>query len=161
MAPGSGSWRDRNLASGFPAMLRSLQRQARSGSALPFAITFDGQMVGQLTVGNVLRGPVNSAFLGYWIDEAHAGRGLTPTAVALAVDHSFGPVGLRRVEAHVQPDNVASRRVLDKLGFREEAHHVRYLYAAGAYRDHLGYALTAEEVPLGLTRQWRQRRSVR
>jgi len=74
---------------------------------------------------------------------------MTTAAVALVVDHCFGPVGLHRLEATVRPENVASRRVLAKLGFREEGLFERYLDVDGAWRDHLVYALTIEEVPRG------------
>jgi [ribosomal protein S5]-alanine N-acetyltransferase len=70
-------------------------------------------------------------------------------AVALAVDHCLGAAGLHRIEATVRPENVASRRVLEKLGFREEGIFRRYLDVDGAWRDHLCYAMTAEEVPAG------------
>jgi ribosomal-protein-alanine N-acetyltransferase len=81
------------------------------------------------------------------VDQAVAGRGVTPTALALAVDHCFGPVGLHRVQVDVRPENVASRRVVAKLGFREEALFRRYLDIDGAWRDHIGYALTPEDCP--------------
>jgi ribosomal-protein-alanine N-acetyltransferase len=138
-------------------MLRTLRRQARQGTALPFAVTLDGRLAGQLTVGNVVRGAFNSAYVGYWVDQNLAGQGVMPTALALAIDHCFGAVGLHRVEANVRPENTASRRVVEKLGFREEGLHQRYLAIDGAYRDHIGYALTVEDVPEGMVRRWRSR----
>jgi ribosomal-protein-alanine N-acetyltransferase len=138
-------------------MLRTLRRQARQGTALPFAVTLDGRLAGQLTVGNVVRGAFNSAYVGYWVDQNVAGQGVMPTALALAIDHCFGAVGLHRVEANVRPENTASRRVVEKLGFREEGLHQRYLAIDGAYRDHIGYALTVEDVPEGMVRRWRSR----
>ena len=82
--------------------------------------------------------------------EAVAGRGVMPTAVALAVDHCFRTVGLHRIEVCIRPENAPSRRVVEKLGFREEGLRPRYLHIDGAWRDHLVFALTAEEVPGGL-----------
>ena len=93
--------------------------------------------------------------MGYWIDESVAGRGVTPTALAMAVDHCFGVVGLHRVEASIRPENHASRRVVEKLGFREEGLRRRYLHIDGAWRDHLCYALTAEEARGGVLARWR------
>jgi [ribosomal protein S5]-alanine N-acetyltransferase len=73
-------------------------------------------------------------------------------AVALVVDHCFSRVGLHRVEATVRPENTASLRVLEKLGFREEGLFRRYLDVDGAWRDHACFALTADEIrPGGLT----------
>ncbi len=120
---------------------------------LPFVVTYDEQFVGQLTVNNVVRGALRSAQVGYWVDRGHAGRGIITTAVALATDHCFGPVGLHRVEVDIRPENSASRRVVAKLGFREEGYLVRYLDIDGGWRDHVTYALTVEDVPGGLLRR--------
>src|SRR2546421_9102953 len=67
-------------AATFRAMLRSLRRQARAGSALPFAVDYDGRFVGQVTVSSIIRGSVQSASVGYWVDQAVAGKGVIPTA---------------------------------------------------------------------------------
>lgn len=141
----------------FAAMRRSLNRPARLGEALPFAVTYEGRLAGQLTVAGIVRGSLNSGFAGYWIDEEVAGRGVMPTGLALVVDHCFGPVGLHRIEVNIRPENVASRRVVEKLGFRDEGIRPRYLHIDGAYRDHLGYALTTEDIPGGLLERWRAR----
>lgn len=146
-------WRERHAVTEFPAMLRALRRQARQGITLPFAVTYEGRLVGQVTAGNVWRGALNSCFLGYWIDGRHAGLGIIPRAVALLTDHCFGPVRLHRVEANIRPENAASRRVVEKLGFRDEGVRERYLHIDGAYRDHVCYALTAEEAPAGVLRR--------
>lgn len=145
-----GSFAERHTSSAYAAQFRLLRRGARQGTMLPFAIRYDGRLAGQITVGNIVRGSFNSAFLGYWVDGRLAGRGIAPVAVALVTDHCFGPVGLHRVEANVRPENTASRRVMEKLGFREEGIHLRYLAIDGAYRDHICYALTTEDVPGGL-----------
>ena len=142
-------------------MLRTLRRQARQGTSLPFAVTVEGRLAGQLTIGNVVRGAFNSAYAGYWVDSHVAGRGVMPTALALAVDHCFGSVGLHRIEANVRPENAASRRVVEKLGFRQEGLHERYLAIDGAYRDHIGYAVTVEDVPEGMVQRWRNARTTR
>jgi len=106
-------------------------------------------------VGSIVWGSARSAQVGYWIDEAFAGRNVTPTAVAMALDHCFFVVGLHRVEASIRPENHASRRVVEKLGFREEGLRRRYLHIDGAWRDHLCYALTVEDVTGGLLPRWR------
>lgn len=113
---------------------------------LPFAIELDGDFCGQLTVGNVTHGALRSAWIGYWVASAATGRGVATGALALGLDHCFGPVTLHRVEATVRPENVASRRVLAKAGFREEGLLRRYLDVDRAWRDHLLLAITAEEV---------------
>jgi ribosomal-protein-alanine N-acetyltransferase len=84
-----------------------------------------------------------------------------PTAVAIAVDHSFGVVGLHRVEVNIRPENTASLRVVEKLGFRPEGRRDRYLHIAGDWRDHLAFALTVEDVPEGLLERWHRTQTTR
>ena len=64
-------------------------------------------------------------------------------------------VGLHRIEATIRPENHASRRVMEKLGFREEGLRKRSLHIDGAWHDHICYALTVEDVPNGLMPRWR------
>jgi len=145
---------------GFVSYALDQRRLANEGSALPFAIVWQGVLVGQLSVASVTRGAVQSASIGYWVDEGHAGRGIVPTAVALAVDHCFTVAGLHRIEINVRPENTASLRVVAKLGFREEGIRRGFLYVDGAYRDHVAFALLHEDVrPGGLLRRWNQRSS--
>ncbi len=134
----------------FAAMVRQMRREARAGRQLPFVIEHQGRFVGQLTISNVVRGSAQFASVGYWIDEAYAGRGITTRAVAMAVDHCFGPVGLHRVEVAIRPENRASLRVVEKLGIREVGYAPRFLHIDGDWRDHRLFAITAEEVPRGL-----------
>jgi ribosomal-protein-alanine N-acetyltransferase len=139
----------------YLAMARTMRKEARQGLTLPWVITYGGQFAGQLTVGSIVWGSARSGQVGYWIDEAFAGRGVTPTALAMALDHCFFVVGLHRVEATIRPENHASRRVVEKLGFREEGLRRRSLHIDGSWRDHLCYALTAEDVQNGLLARWR------
>jgi Acetyltransferases, including N-acetylases of ribosomal proteins len=145
-------WAVRHSMASFPPLLSRLRKMARVGVALPWGVLYDDRLVGQLTVINIVRGAFDSCQIGYWVDRAVAGRGVIPTALAMAVDHCFGPVGLHRVQVDIRPENAASRRVVAKLGFREEAYFVRYLDIAGGWRDHIGYALTREDCPDGLVR---------
>lgn len=138
----------------FSAMVRSLRRQARQGSMLPFVVTYDDALVGQVTIGGITWGSLCSAHVGYWVDQRVAGRGVMPTAVALAADHCFRVVGLHRLEVNIRPENAASLRVVEKLGFREEGTRLGFLHIAGAWRDHRSFALTSEEVPDGLLARW-------
>lgn len=139
----------------YPQMVRSFAREARAGRMLPFAIDYDDELVGQVTVSGMTWGSLRSAQLGYWVDRRRAGRGIVPAAVALTVDHCFSTLGLHRLEVNVRPENRASLRVVQKLGFRPEGVRRRYLHIDGAWRDHATFALTAEEVPEGLMSRWR------
>jgi [ribosomal protein S5]-alanine N-acetyltransferase len=113
---------------------------------LPYVIEVDGQFAGQLTIGNVTHGALRSAWIGYWVASSVIGGGVATAALALGLDHCFGPVQLHRVEATVRPENAASRAVLAKVGFREEGLLRRYLEVDGAWRDHLLVAVTIEEI---------------
>jgi ribosomal-protein-alanine N-acetyltransferase len=159
----AGLWAQRNTIAEWPARCSALRALGRRGLGLPFAITLDDEFVGQVMIGNVTRDPLWSAYVGYWVGSHVVSGGVTTGAVAMVLDHCFGPVGLHRIEATVRPENTASRRVLAKLGFREEGLFRRYLNVEGAWRDHLCYALTAEELAIGLVerlvREGRARRA--
>ncbi|MFD1828539.1 GNAT family N-acetyltransferase [Streptomyces desertarenae] len=141
----------------YRQMVRHLRSEAQAGRMLPFVVEYEGRLVGQLTVAGITWGSMCSGHIGYWVDREVAGRGVMPTAVALAVDHCFRAVGLHRIEVCIRPENGPSRRVVEKLGFREEGLRPRYLHIDGAWRDHLVYALTAEEVPEGMLNRWHGR----
>lgn len=151
----SSTWAERHTPAAYAATLRILRREAKEGRSLPFAVTYDGDLAGQVTVANIVRGAFQNASVGYWIDGRLAGRGIMPLALAMVVDHCFTEVGLHRIEANVRPENAASRRVVEKLSFRQEGLHPRFLYIDGDWRDHLTYALTVEDVPEGVVRRFR------
>lgn len=145
-----GSWEERNSVLSWPAQWSALRSLARRGLSLPFVITVDGRFAGQITVGNIVRGSLCSAWVGYWVASWATSGGVATASVALLVDHCFTAAGLHRLEATVRPENLASLRVLEKLGFRQEGVFRRYLDVAGAWRDHLCFALTTEDIPNGL-----------
>jgi ribosomal-protein-alanine N-acetyltransferase len=151
------SWEERHSTAAFAAMLRILRRESKEGRCLPFAVTYDGELAGQVTVANIVRGAFQSGSVGYWVDGRLAGRGVMPTALAMVVDHCFAAAGLHRIEANVRPENAPSRRVVEKLGFREEGRHPRFLFIDGDWRDHLCFAVTADDVPEGALCRWRSR----
>ncbi len=144
---GDAPWEMRHQISVWPGLYRSLRAEARKGHMIPMAIELDGRFCGQITVGNIVRGALRSAWIGYWVEKDVNGLGVATAALALGLDHCFGPVGLHRVEATVRPENLASRAVLHNVGFREEGLLQRYLDVHGRFRDHLLVAMTVEEVP--------------
>ncbi|MCZ2846963.1 GNAT family N-acetyltransferase [Modestobacter sp. VKM Ac-2978] len=156
--PSTGlTWSQRHTPAAYRAMRRAASRRARVGTSLPFAVRYEGRLAGQVTVDNVVRGALRSGSLGYWVDQAVAGRGAASLAVALVCDHAFGPVGLHRLQADIRPENGPSRRLVERLGFRQEGLFRDYLDIDGAWRDHLGYALLAGENPGGVLARWRTR----
>ena len=130
--------------------LRGLLRQLDDQSGMPFVIEVQGQVQGQLNVANVMYGSVSSAVLGYWVSPEVAGQGVMPVSVALVTDYLMEQVGLHRVEINVRPENTASLRVIQKLGFRYEGLKERYIHINGDWRDHYVFAITKEELPNGL-----------
>jgi ribosomal-protein-alanine N-acetyltransferase len=154
------TWREANSAAGFRALYRDLRRSAKTGGLWPFAICYDGDLVGGITVGNIVRRAWCSANVGYWISQQHAGLGIMPTALALVCDHAFTSGALHRIAVQIQPHNAPSRRVVEKLGFREEAMYESYLYINGEWRDHVGYGMTVEDVSGGgVLHRWLQSRA--
>lgn len=148
----------RSVPPTFGEYVRVLATQARSGTSLPFGVELDGALVGQLTVSSITRGSLCSASIGYWVGQEVAGRGVTPTAVAMATDYCFQALGLHRIEINIRPENGPSLRVVEKLGLRDEGLRERYLHIQGAWRDHRTFAVTADEVPEGLLARWQERR---
>lgn len=140
------NWAVRHHRSNWPALYSVLKAEAKRGTVVPLVIEVAGEYVGQLTIGSVQRGAVRSAWIGYWVDRDWTGKGIATAAVALGVDHAFGPMGLHRLEATVQPANAASRTVLTNVGFRHEGVLQRYMDVNGRWRDHDLFALTTEEI---------------
>jgi ribosomal-protein-alanine N-acetyltransferase len=129
----------------FVAMLADRAAEHAAGTGYSFGIFADDGFAGAMNMRPIERGPFQSARLGYWIDERVAGRGYMPEAIVLVLRFAFGEAGIHRVEANVIPRNAPSRRVMEKLGFREEGLALRYLQIAGVWEDHVRYAMTAED----------------
>ena len=134
-----------------PSFRRMVAREGRAfrrREAIAMAIEYYGDLVGRVVLSDAIWGAARTASLGYWIGERHAGRGLTPRAVAMLAEYGFA-WGLYRLEIATQAENVGSVRVAEKLGFRDEGVRRRHLFVAGEWRDHRVFALTADERRLG------------
>ncbi|MFL0566001.1 GNAT family N-acetyltransferase [Microbacterium sp. 179-I 1D1 NHS] len=134
--------------------VRRLLQQYRDGSGVPFVMEYDGEVAGQLNVWGIARGSLSSATIGYWVSERFAGRGITPTSVALATDVCFEDLRLHRMEICIRPENAKSLRVVEKLGFRYEGLRRRYIHIDGDWRDHYAFALVRDEVREGVLNRW-------
>jgi len=136
------------LATGmaFRQLVRHFDREAAQGLLQPFVIETEGRLVGQMHLFGIAWGSLRSACAGYWVAESFAGQGIAPLALAAVCDHAFLALGLHRVEVNVRPENTASLRVVEKLGFREEGLRRRYLHIDGEWRDHRSFALTVEDL---------------
>jgi ribosomal-protein-alanine N-acetyltransferase len=124
------------------------RREWHRGEAYVFLVAVRAEeeaIIGRVALGGVMRGVFQNAYLGYWIDEEHQGKGLMTEAVRTVVGFALGPAGLHRVQAAVMTNNPASMRVLEKAGFRREGLAERYLCIAGVWEDHVLFGVTAEE----------------
>lgn len=124
------------------------RREWKRGEAFVLLVTArtDGEpIVGRVALTGIMRGVFQNAYLGYWIDAGHQGKGLMTEAVAAVVAFAFDEAKLHRVQAAVMPRNPASVRILEKVGFRREGFAERYLCIAGTWEDHLILAKTAED----------------
>ena len=145
-----GEWWEAHTPPMWRSTVSGLLDMARHGQILPFAVEVDGEFAGQLTLGNVQHGVVCGCWIGYWVYSGFSGRGVATAAVALGTDHAMRQVGMHRVEATVLEDNVASRKVLARTGFREEGRLQRNLHIDGQWRNHVLVAQTVEETAGGI-----------
>lgn len=142
--PGSGDIAEDRRAFVSRCSARERERQLGSGYGFGIFVASD-RLCGEVNLSSVQRGPFQSAYLGYWVDEAMAGQGLVPEAVVVMLRFAFESLDLHRVQISIIPRNGSSRRVMEKLGLREEGIALRYLEIAGVWEDHIRYAITAEE----------------
>ena len=129
------------------AAFAELLRRSRSESveALVACRRDDGAIVGYFNVSQIIRGPLQSAFLGYAAVAAHAGHGYMTEGMRLTLRHVFDVLRLHRIEANIQPANVASIALARRCGFTLEGFSERYLKVAGRWRDHERWAIRAEQ----------------
>ncbi len=103
-----------------------------------------GALVGCADVTQVVRGSFLSAYLAYYAFSGHERQGLMTEGLRLVVRHAFGPLGLHRLEANIQPDNAASIALVRACGFAKEGYSPRYLKIRGRWKDHERWAILAD-----------------
>jgi ribosomal-protein-alanine N-acetyltransferase len=131
--------------SGFRARCQAWDRQRQFDAAYGYGVFLGDALIGEVSLGSVQRGPFQSAYVGYWMAEQHAGHGYTPEAVVLILRFGFVQLALHRIEAAIVPRNTASRRVVEKIGLRDEGTACGLLQIRGVYEDHVRYAMLQEE----------------
>lgn len=109
----------------------------------------DGAIAGVININEIIRGPAQMAFLGYYGLMPHASRGYMTEGLERVLHLAFTVLKLHRLEANIQPPNRASIALVRRCGFHKEGFSPRYLKLAGRWRDHERWALLAEE--------WKQR----
>ncbi len=121
----------------------------RSGRKIAFFVRHcsDEQLVGVVNVSEPVMGAFCSAYLGFYAFAGFDRQGYMTGALALVLDHAFGLLGFHRLEANIQPGNVASAALVSRLGFRREGFSPRYLLIDGEWRDHDRWAILSDEWP--------------
>ena len=152
LKPWEPEWRQDELwRSSYRRRIRHYQREAREDLGYAFGVfeTAEDRLVGGLTLGNVRRGVMQCATLGYWLGVAHIRRGHMSDAVRTVIPYAFGKLRLHRLEAASMPSNTASISVLERAGFAREGLARRYLKISGSWQDHIRFALLADETDEG------------
>lgn len=129
----------------FAARCSARDRERQMDAGYGFGVFAEGCLVGEMNLSGVQRGPFQCGHVGYWIDHRYAGREYAPEALVVVLDYAFENLGLHRVQINIIPRNTASRRVVEKLGIRDEGVALRYLEINGCWEDHVRYAITSEE----------------
>ncbi len=143
--PPPGNPDDTQDLAAFAARCGARQREWQLGTGYGFGIFVEGRFAGEINLSGVQRGPFQNTYVGYWIDEARAGRGYVPESLVVVARFAFEDAGLHRIQVAIIPRNTRSRRVVEKLKLRDEGLAVRYLAINGVWEDHIRYAMTAEE----------------
>lgn len=143
--PPRGNPDDTQDLAAFAARCGARQREWQLGTGYGFGIFVEGRLAGEINLSGVQRGPFQNAYVGYWIDRQMAGKGYTPEAAVVAFRFAFEDLRLHRLQVAIIPRNNPSRRVVSKLGLRDEGVALRYLEINGRWEDHIRYAITVEE----------------
>jgi len=144
LTPWEPTWANDELSRGsYKYRLRRYTEDARDDKAYALFVFREGDdaLLGGVTLSNIRRGVAQTASLGYWTGQAFAGQGYMTAAVRAVLRYAWEDLDLHRVEAACQPDNAASRRVLEKAGFTHEGQARAYLRINGAWRDHLLFGI--------------------
>jgi len=130
-------------AEAYQAYVRKLRRPTHRGFLVRDEAS--GEFAGVVNLNEIVRGALQSAYLGYYAFAPSAASGRMRAGMAMALDRAFGELALHRVEANIQPENHRSIRLVQGLGFRREGFSPRYLRIGRRWCDHERWALLREE----------------
>jgi len=150
LKPFEPRWTEQDLTpQAYTSRLRRSRQEARQGSEYSFFIFLRQDqrelLVGGLTLSNIRRRAAQFVTLGYWMGADEAGKGIMTEAVSMVLPFVFDTLGLHRIHAACLPNNLASRRVLEKNGFADEGYAKHYLQIDGVWADHVLFGLTREQ----------------
>jgi [ribosomal protein S5]-alanine N-acetyltransferase len=130
-----------------PEQFRALVKRCRKEDFVGFVVcrVDDGKIVGSLNLSQIFRGGFQNAYLGYHVGAEYAGRGYMSEAIELVLKYAFENLRIHRLEANIQPGNLASLAVVKRAGFIREGYSKRYLKVSGRWRDHERWAILAED----------------
>ena len=143
LKPWEPSWAPDHLSrKAFTNRVTWARRAVTTDTAMPLFIVRreDQVLVGAITLDNIRRGPSQAGTLGYWTGARFARSGYMQEAIGVVVHHAFTHMDLSRLEAACLPENVPSRSLLEKTGFKYEGVAQSYLQIAGRWRTHVLYA---------------------
>ncbi len=114
----------------------------RAERAMPLLIfrSEDNALLGAITLDNIRKGPAQSGTVGYWLGEEFTKQGYMSEALERVVAYAFAEIDISRIEAAILEENTASRRLLERTGFRYEGVAQAYLQINGRWRQHLLFA---------------------
>lgn len=147
LEPWEPAWKEGHLTRySYWMRVRWARKAAREGKAYPFGIfnRQSGELMGGIVLENIRGGPAQTGSLGYWMGQEYASRGYMSEAIPAVVKFAFGE-GISRIEAACLPDNLASRKVLERAGFSCEGIASGYLQIAGRWHDHALYAILRQD----------------
>jgi len=102
------------------AFVRATRRQIGDNDGLQTVITRAGHPIGMVGV-HAVDWTRRSSSVGYWLAQAQQGQGIVTRAVRALLDHGFGAWRLNRIEIRAGVENLPSRDVAERLGFRDRA----------------------------------------
>ena len=111
--------------------------QLKAGFGVPFVIVKSDMIIGRINLTGIVRGPFQSANVGYWVDKDHVGQGLASAALENVISHCIKDLGLHRLQAGTLLHNLGSQKVLRKAGFEPIGIAQKYLKIAGTWQDHV------------------------
>lgn len=122
---------------------RYLSRYSEA-SSVSFLVLHDNDIAGVINLNEIIHGAFQSAYLGFYAMVDYVGSGVLREGMIKVMNHAFKKMNLHRLEANIQPENIRSIKFIEKLNFHKEGFSPKYLFINGKWRDHMRYAIIAD-----------------